>query len=288
MARSIETIYNELMTIKLSQPDLTDLTPNPSTAADLKNDLTSESVVAVWRLWLWIMAVATHTHELLFDKHILDVEAIHDGREWGTLKFLHDRTLLFQLGDAFDWNGVQFVYDPITPANQIVKRCAVVVSGFQVLFKVAKLDGNGDPEKLSVAEISALETYVDRIVYAGTQFVIISDDPDDVKVDLSLVFDPLIISPNGSLITDPAVFPVVDAINGFIKNLSFNGVVNITELVDYLQLIDGVVDPTMNSMSSKFGGYNYAPIVMNYHTFAGHAVLDEPNSIITYISENDV
>jgi hypothetical protein len=288
MARSVETIYNELITIKTSQPDLTDLTPTSTTATDLKTDLSSGSVVAVWRLWLWIMAVATHVHELLFDKHITEVEAIHVGREWGTLTFLRDRTLEFQLGDSFDWNNVQFAYNPVVTANQIVKRCAVVVSGFQILFKVAKLDVSGDPEKLSAPEISALETYIDRIVYAGTTFSVISDDPDDIIVDLNVVFDPLIIAPDGSLITNAAVFPVVDSINSFIKDLPFNGVLNVTSLVDDLQTIVGVVDPTMVSASSKFGGYAYAVINMNYHTFAGHAVLDEPNSTITYISANDV
>lgn len=288
MARSVSEIYDTLNTVKDTQPDLTDLSPTGDTATDLKSDLNSPSTVAVWRLWLWIMAFGTHVHELLFDKHIIEVNDIHKGREWGTLEFIRDRMLEFQYGDAFDWNGTQFEYDPIVPANQIVKRCAVVKSAAQILIKVADLDGSGDPIKFTTPQLSAATTYADRITYAGTDFVIISDDPDEIKISLNVVFDPLIIAPDGSLISDSGVFPVVDAINSFIKDLPFNGVLNLTSLIDSLQLINGVIDPTMNSAHSKFGGYDYALISMNYHTFAGHAILDEGNSTITYISANDV
>ncbi len=288
MARTISEIYDELITAKESQPDLSTLTPADDTADDLKTDLTSNSVVAIWRLWLWIVAVGSHTVELLIDKHRSEVETFVANKEWGTLSFLRQKALEFQFGDSLTWNGSQFVYATITPANQIVKRAAVVVSGQQVQFKIAKLDNDDLPEKLSTAEQNAFLSYIDGLVYAGTQFVVISDDPDDVKLDMEIVFDPLVLASDGSLITDSNAFPVIDAINEFISNLPFNGVLNLTSLIDTLQAIDGVVDPVLNDAFAKYGGFTYSTIDKNLIPFAGHAILDEVNSTITFTNKNSL
>lgn len=288
MARTINEIYNQLITAKESQPDLTSLLPTGDTADDLKTDLTSNSVVAIWRLWLWIVAVGSHTVELLIDKHRSEVETFVANKEWGTLGFLRNKALEYQFGDSLTWNGSQFIYSTYTPANQIVKRAAVVVSGQIVQFKIAKLTAGGLPEKLSSAEKISFAAYIDGLVYAGTQYAVISDDPDDVKLDIEIVFDPLVLAADGSLITDGAVFPIVDTINDFISNLPFNGVLNLTSLTDALQLIDGVVDPTLNDAFGKYGGLSYVAINKNYIPFAGHAILDETNSVLTFTNKNSL
>ena len=288
MARTINEIYNELIAAKESQPDLTTLTPLSETADDLKSDLTSNSTVAIWRLWLWIVAVGSHTVELLIDKHRSEVEIFVANKEWGTLGFLRQKALDYQHGHSLVWNGSQFVYTTIAPTTQIIERAAVVVSGQQVQFKVAKLTVAGLPEKLTAGEIASFSSYIDGLVYAGTQFAVISDDPDDVKLDLEIVFDPLVLANDGSLVTNAAEFPVIDTINDFISNLPFNGVMNLTALIDSLQAIDGVVDPVLNSADAKFGGFTYSAIDKNLIPFAGHAILDEINSTITFTNKNDL
>lgn len=288
MARTISEIYNELITAKESQPDLTSLTPLSDTADDLKSDLTSNSVVAVWRLWLWIVAVGSHTVELLIDKHRSEVETFVANKEWGTLAFLRQKALEFQFGYSLTFNGSQFVYSTIDESAKIVERAAVVVSGQTVQFKVAKLDNDGLPEKLTSPEKTAFASYIDGLVYAGTQYAVISDDPDDIKLDLEIVFDPLVLSVDGSLITDPTNFIVRDTINNFISNLPFNGVLNLTSLIDTLQLIDGVVDPVLNSAFAKYGGFPYSAIDKNYVPFAGHAILDEIDSVLTFTNKDSI
>lgn len=284
MARTISEIYDSLITAKQAQPDLTTLEPIVDSSNDLKNDLSSGSVVAVWRLWLWIVAVCTHTIELLIDKHSVEVEQYVATREWGTLAFLQQKAKEFQFGDVLTFNGSQFVYNTINPTAQIAERVAVVISGQQIQFKVAKLDTNGLPEPLDPAEKLSFETYIDNMVYAGTQFVVISELPDSIKLDMEIVFDPMVLASDGSMVADPTTFPVIDAINEFISNLPFNGVLNLTALTDHVQGVDGVVDPVLNLASGKYGALPYAQIDKNYIPFAGHAILDEPNSSIIYSS----
>ena len=288
MARTVSEIYNELIFAKNAQPDLNTLLPTMETADDLKADLTSNSVVGIWRLWLWIVAVGSHTVELLFDKHTVEIETFVASKEWGTLQFLQKKAFEFQFGYLLTFNGSQFTYSTVDLASQIVKRAAVVVAGTQVQFKVAKLDGLGIPIKLTDPEKDAFSIYIDSMVYAGTQFIVISNDPDEIKLNFDIVFNPLVIAADGSLVLDPTTFPVVDAINEFISNLPFNGVLNLTKLVDYLQTIDGIDDPVLIQGFAKYGGLSYSVINKNYIPIAGHAVLDEPNSTLTYINSNSI
>ena len=290
MARTIAQIYNAMITAKENQGDLDGLAPDQDTFSDLRTDqLNNPSTVAIWRLMLYIVAVLIHISDVLLDQFIVDVDEKIRVSKWGTLEFLQNESLKYQNGDSLVWNGNAFVYDPVTPANQIIKRAAVVVADTGVLlFKVAKLDGNGDPEPLTGGEKTSFESYVDKIVHAGAQFDIISEVSDDLKLVLDVVFDPQVLNPDGSKIGDAATFPVIDKINEFIGNLPFNGVINLTSLVDAIQSVDGVVDPVLKQAFSKYGGLSYQEFEKNITPNAGHSKLDEVNSVITYISEVNV
>jgi len=290
MARTIGQIYNALIEAKSNQSELEGLAPSQETFQNLRDDQENNpSTVAIWRIWLYVVAVMTHISDVLLDQYIVDVEEKIRVSRWGTLSFLQSESLKFQNGNSLVWNGSQFIYDPVIEANQIIKRASVVSSlNGILLFKVAKLDGNGDPDPLTVGEKSSFNAYVNNIIHAGTQFEIISEQSDDLKLELDVVFDPLVLNPDGSKIGDAAVFPVVDKINEFVGNLPFDGVINLTSLVDALQSVDGVVDPVLNDAFSKYGGLSYERIVKNVTPFAGHAKLNESDSIIIYISSVNV
>lgn len=289
MARSIGTIYNLLIQAKENQEDLDGLAPGQETFSNLRDDHTNNpSAVAIWRVWLYIVAVLTHINDLLFDKYQEDVDAKIKTSRWATFEFLQDKALAFQNGDSLIWNGSQFVYPAIDEAAQIVKRAAVVPAGNRILFKVAKLDGNDEPTPLTSGEKTSFTAYINDLVYPGTQYSVISEDSDELKLDLDIVFDPLVLNPDGSLISDNTVFPVVEAINGYVGNLPFNGVINLTALVDAIQAAQGVVDPVLNSAFSKYGGLAYIPADKNIVPNAGHAKLNESDSVINYISSTNV
>jgi hypothetical protein len=55
------------------------------------------------------------------------------------------------------WNGEEFAYSVIDPAQRIVQWCSVVASGKQITIKVAKDDGNGNPQGLTLNEKDAVD-----------------------------------------------------------------------------------------------------------------------------------
>ena len=289
MARTTDEIYDALIVEKELQSDLAPLLPNPETASDLLSELTSGSKVAIWRLWLRIVAWGIHQHEVIFDAHKAEITAFADTLIGGTKRWLQEQCFLFQIGDVLTYNTVtsRFGYSTINTANQIVKRASVLEAGGQLRIKVAK-ETSGVPEKLDISELSAFQVYISQIKFAGTNVIVTSNDADELQITYTIYYDPLLMDSNGALISDGGVFPVEDAIEDFISNLPFDGVLNLTELTDAVQNAVGVKDPVLVSALARYGVNPFAAITREYVADAGYMKIDPSNPLnttITYVAE---
>jgi hypothetical protein len=286
MARSIQTIYDEIIAEKNNNAALNGLQPNIDDSQTLLDDLNTTSKVAIWRLWAFVIAVAINIHENVWDLFRAEIETRAEEVPTGTPLWYHNEALKFQYGYSLEWSGTQYNYPTLDEVAQIVKLVAVVDAGFQVRIKAAKLDGSGNPEALSGAELSAFQGYILKIKFAGTATSITSGPADDLKVDYFIQYDPLLLAPDGSLLTDPSTFPVKDAINAYAEGLPFNGVLSLMALTDAVQQAQGVKDVTLNDAQAKFGALSYSSINKQYTPDAGYLLLDEINSVITYSTIN--
>jgi hypothetical protein len=86
MARSITEIYSALVADKQSRPEL--------------DALTSTSAVAIWRLWLYVVATAIYLHERIFDQHKVEIEQIAARSIVGKLEWYAFQAQRFQLGSS--------------------------------------------------------------------------------------------------------------------------------------------------------------------------------------------
>jgi len=277
MARSIRTIYDEMITEKESNILLNELQPNVSSYQTLMSDLTSASKVAVWRLLFFVVAVSIWTVDKLFDEHKIWVEKRIAEITPGTLFWYKKIALAFQMGDTLVWNTttMKYEYANIDESTQIVKLCAVNEIPGRLVFKVAKLGTSGEPEKLDTTELNGFQNYMETVKYAGLFVNYISADADVIRLKLKVYYNPSVIAPDGSLLTNPSSFPVVDAVKQYLKLMPFNGVFNVTDLIDDLQQIKGVVNPFFISGQAKYGGFPFAPITTYYRSNAGYMVLDD-------------
>ncbi len=287
MARTIAQIYDAMITEKETFASLDGLTPKPDDSQTFLADLSTTSKVAIWRLMFWVVAVAIWAHEMVFDEHEAEVEATAAALIPGTAQWLQGEMFKFQFGDTLQFIDGKFQYPIIDLTKQIIKRVAIVETLGQVRVKVAKLDVSDDPEKLDAAEESAADTYLNQIKFAGTNTALITKDADLLKVAYDIHYDPQVLDSAGESIADPGTFPVVDAINGYIQELPFNGALNLTEMTDAVQAADGVVDPVLTLAEAKFGAIPYATIVREYVADAGHMKIDPGfplSTQITYIA----
>lgn len=291
MSRTISEIYDALIVEKESNPALTTLSPAAGeTATNLLAELTSGSRVAIWRLLLWIAAVGFWTLENLFDLHIEEIQLLGSQMITGTARWYWSKCFEYQHGDSLSYNATTHRFEYATPntAIQIVERAAVVDLSGLVKIKVAKLT-SGLPDPLDVGELASFTEYINLIKFAGTNVEVISLAADLFHVELTVVFDPLILLPTGESIANAGTFPVEDAVNNYIQNLPFDGILSLTELTDAIQSVSGVVNPVITLAEARpvSGSYSTIDPVTGYNASAGHLIVDAGfplNTSITYTS----
>ncbi|MBA3901189.1 MAG: hypothetical protein H0X62_13450, partial [Bacteroidetes bacterium] len=210
MAKSIAEYYDILLAIKEGRSELSGLTPHNESSQSFLNDNASGSKVALWRLWLWIMATLAWIMDVKMDIHKEEVDYKLSVKAFGVIRWYHQLALNYQHGHELVWNG-QYVYADIdsedATESRIIKRASVVMVAGVLQFKVAKLNQAGKPEALNTSEKVSFLGYLYELAYPGTNMVVISEAADDLRVRLKMYFDPLLFNTDGSLIADPAIYP---------------------------------------------------------------------------------
>ena len=289
MSRSISEIFDAMITEKETFSSLDDLVPNPDSAQTFLTDLTSSSKVAIWRLMFWVMAVSIFIHESLFDTFKADVEVRALEIIPATTRFYVIEAKKFQLGDELVFTDETFKFEDSTSAAALAKQIVTQASARDinevVTLKIAKDDGSGGLEMSSSIEKTAFEAYLNKIKIAGVKTIVISDDPDLLKVAYTIEFDPLVMKDDGTLIED-GTSPVQEAINGYIEGLPFDSTFRVQDLTDAIQLARGVVNAVADVVAAKFGLLDFEDILaVNTETYlpnAGYLVTD-PSPIVILI-----
>jgi len=220
MARTIAEIQSDILVAKgkadsLSTLDILSIKERGS----LGSELTNTSKVAIWRLWVHIMATAIWMHEKIVERNAL-VSRPH------TLSWYRNQALNFVHGQDLIWENGSYQFDTTDldaselDAKKIVKYCAVsevdlstvikpdttVTQVFSdyfhhqvgVVFIKVATENSGNIEALNVNDLPAFKEYIARIKDAGNQVHITSTKGDQLVLKLDVYVDPLTvyISPN--------------------------------------------------------------------------------------------
>src|SRR6185312_12053424 len=192
MARSISDIKAALLTQAQNDPVLGPL-------------LTSTSRVAIYQLWLYIIAVCQWTIENLQDIFKSDVnETIANMKPHSNLWY-RNIALAFQYGyslpaDSDTYDNTGLTTDQIA-ASQVIAFAAAqdaILNNRRVLrVKVAALM-NGDLGPVPADQLAALTAYMARIKDAGVGLQITTGDPDALQLSIDFYYDPLILNSLGA------------------------------------------------------------------------------------------
>ncbi|MGE4345947.1 MAG: hypothetical protein AB7D46_00890 [Flavobacteriaceae bacterium] len=299
MARSLSDIKLQMTESFINNETIQEhyeLTPGQTfeqefSKVSLENIIFSITAFAIWTLeTLWDIFKAENEAEMAKQK-------IHS-KDW-----YRQKALDFQYGfpvingtDQFDNTGKT---DEEIETSKIVAQAACIklisTSGYGILrVKAAKSDGN-DLVKLSEPEVTALRYYFMRhSTDAGTQLKVTSGDADDLKLQILIQFDPLILGTDGARLDGTAQTPVIDAIKEFLKSLDFNGALVLDDLRRKIRTVEGVSTVEILGAFSKYGSYNYETTgIQNVGSIeavrvadAGYMKLDEENLTIQYVVNN--
>ena len=278
MARTIQEIQELIYQAKAQEPAL--------------NELNSTSKVAIWRLWVYIIAVAIWSLEKLFDLHRADIDKRLAELKPHTARWYRSKALAFQYGfdlltDSDKFNNTGHTEEQIE-ASKIVKYSAVVESPNEgrLIVKIAGEQGE-QLQPITDAQKQAFEAYLQEIKDAGVRLSVVNYHPDVLHLQMKIVYDPLVLDSNGQSIIH-ATKPVETAIKEYLKRLPFNGELVLAHLIDELQQAEGVRIPHLVLAQSKNitsgGSYgDFETIEISKIPTAGYFTIDNFNDI-TYVS----
>lgn len=260
MARTITDIQNEIIAQVQANATLSPL-------------LTSTSKVAIWRLKAYVVAVCIWTLETLFDIHVTDVNETISKLKPHSLRWYAEKAVAFQYGfnlvddaDYYDNTGI----DETTINNsKVVDYAAVLEQERGLRMKVAKDDGT-DLTALTTPELDAFKEYMKRIKDAGVRLNISSTAADGLRLGIDLYYNPLVLDSAGARLDGVAPEPIQDAVKNYLKNLPFNGVFLLQNLVDVLQKVDGVKIAHIISAQAQYGALPYQSFSVRYTPDSGY------------------
>ena len=231
------------------------------------------SKVSLENIWFSIIASAIWALESLFDAFREDVDAKIATAVLASIPWYHKIALEFQYGDelVFDEETQQFVYPELHPNKQVVKYAACRDVGGGVYVLAAGANSAGTPVALDADVLTAFESYLNQRKPAGVIIEVGSYAADRVRVYADVQYNPQVINAAGELVEDTSVRPVDAAINDYLRNIEYGGVLNKTALVDAIQAVPGVVDVLLNKVTVRSAiSSSWSEVVgNNYESYSG-------------------
>lgn len=268
---TIEQIKNQILQEKANQEALA--------------GLDSSSKVSIYNLWAYIVAMCVWSLYQAMDIFRVELDQKIREQKLFSLLWFRNAALEYRHGHPLDetkgsYPGTGYT-DAQIEAAKVVSRAAVIEVELNqrkhLFIKMAK-EENQKLVRLSEEERSGVEQYFARIKPAGTKIVTLSDDPDELKLNITFFYNPLILDQNGARIDGSDNEPVQTAINQYLSNLKFNGEFILSELVDILQEIEGCADGEVyvNSAEANYlEPAEWKPIQSSYIANSGYMEIAE-------------
>lgn len=222
MARTINQIRDEMLAAVVADTTL--------------SALNSTSVTAIYRLFIYIVAVAHWVHENFFDAHKAEIETLINQAPVGTPNWYVLKSKLFQSGDVlYEVNGI-LTYPIVDATKRIVTQAAYKVAGSKLFLKVAKAGTVPDTlDPLAPTELAQFAGYIDRLRFAGTDIEIVSLNADRLRLYAKIYYE-------GIYEQNDFKARLIAAIKVYLKNLPFDGTIQTIRLIDAMQQVAGFKD----------------------------------------------
>lgn len=226
------------------------------------------SSVSVINLLIYVVAVAHHILERIFDTFKEEVEERIAAAYPGSVSWLWNRAMEFQFDEESNAYLYEHgVYQSVDTEKQIIKHAAVVEEYNIVQIKVS---GN-DYEPLDEVQKASFEAYMNALKFAGVKLSISSLQSDDLSLKIHIWRNRLVMPEENNSV-------LKSAIEEYLNNIRYGGTFNKTKLMDAVQTVRGVEDVTIESCvltAHDSAGTVTNLQTQNYRPIAGHINLKE-------------
>lgn len=254
-----------------------------TTSEQNETSANSNSKVATWRLWVWIVAFAIWLCEKKFANNITNMRPQN-------IPNMKEAFLNFRYGLDLVWKNGRFEYDltnvPDAEERKIIKRCSVIESNNEVVVIKIAVDNDGSLGGASPEQEEKFTYYVEQIIQPGVDYRIISKNPDELKMTLTAYVDTSIIdTATGRLLNvTEEIVPMKDAINSYLDNLEFNGAFVKDHFRSAAKLQPGIKLVTIDLLQFKFASYPFQDMPEWREAEAGHYKISDANLTINYLN----
>lgn len=232
MARSISDIQSGML-------------KQVSTDPILSTQLTSTSKRAIFSLYTFIIASAIAFFEQLLDIKVAMMETAATEAPVLNTAWLKSKVMLFQYSTTVP-QIIQFVnlaanYPIIDPTLCIISRVSITTTiSNQCLIKVATGE---PPTALNSNQLASLQAYVNVLGIDGIKYVVTSTNPDQLYLQAQIFYN----GQYSSVISNT----VIAAINVYLANIPFNGVLKISDLESNIKAVAGVTDVIFQNIQAR-------------------------------------
>jgi hypothetical protein len=235
------------------------------------------SKVSLENIIFYVVAAAIWALEVLFDTHKAEVTALIADMKPHRLKWYVDKTLAFQFGRALVTDSDVYdntdVTDEQIETEKVVKYSAAVEQSGRIVIKVAT-DGSAGREPLTADQEAALLAYLKEIKDAGVIINLVNEAANAFAATIDIYYDPMILNASLCSLAEGG-YPVREAVEDFIANLTFNGEYRNSALIDRLQAVPGVVIPELHL--SEIDG---APVLAKATPASGYMKVINQNDLV--------
>lgn len=230
MSRTLSEIYEEAKTCRDEYLGLTEV------------DYSNDSKMSLMDAITYMVAACIWTFESLYNVFVSDITDDLDGRINGTAEYYILALLKYQSGDELVVNddGTQFYYETVDESKRVVTKASyyyVSEAGFhdkRLVLKCATGEA-GAYEKIDDDELTKIEAYINQIAFAGTSISIDSRSGDILLPYLTVYHD-------GAVTNSEVMDGIREALNTYVEELDFNGIVYSQKIIDAIQSADHVID----------------------------------------------
>ncbi len=240
MARTLTEIYTVAKDCRNRYLELT----------EFKNS----SKMSILDAFTWVTSACIWTFENILDVFKVDLAKDLKNRINGNAAYYANALLKYQSGDELEMNaeGTAFSYPTIDETKRIITRVSYSEyqeDGFydkQLMLKIA----TGEPgayERVSDEELLAIRAYFSQIAFAGTHATVVSRKGDVLVPRVTVYYD-------GAVSEEEVYTNIENALNEFIANVSFDGLVYTQKIIDAIQRAEHVVDVYVDTASTDSQG----------------------------------
>lgn len=257
--------------------------------AEGKSFESSFSAVSLESIIFGIVATAVYVLESMFETYRAEVQRKVEAAVIASIPWYHKICLEYQHGDnlVLDTSTNEYIYPVTDLSKQIVRFASCRDYGGGIYILVAGEASDGTPKALSDDVLTAFRAYVSKRKPAGIIADVYSYDPDIISIQMTVQYDPIILNADGSLISDPGVYPVEEAINAYLNGIKYGGTFNKNKMIDAVQSAEGVIDLVLDKVLARPADVqSYNTVTGNNHrSFGGAFRSTDLKSTVSYVLE---